>query len=135
MLLIIAFINNAININGYKAKNPKPALLVVDEVYLFIDKDNPDVLIFLSQMSKRIRKRNGGEWITTQNPSDFIAGEDILRYTRALIENVQYAFIHSLKPNDANAVVEMYKTPQIQLQMWKKISSNKMQKDNVWKLM
>ena len=108
MLLIIAFINNAININGYKAKNPKPALLVVDEAHLFIDKDNPDVLIFLSQMSKRIRKRNGGVWITTQNPSDFIAGEDILRYTRALIENVQYTFIHSLKPNDANAVVAMY---------------------------
>lgn len=108
MLLIIAYINNAININGYQAKKPKPALLVVDEAHLFIDKDNPDVLIFLSQMSKRIRKRNGGVWITTQNPSDFIAGEDILRYTRALIENVQYTFIHSLKPNDANAVVEMY---------------------------
>ncbi len=109
MLLIIAYINNAININGYQSKNPKPALLIVDEAHLFIDKDNPDVLIFLSQMSKRIRKRNGGVWITTQNPSDFIASEDILRYTRALIENVQYTFIHSLKPNDANAVVEMYR--------------------------
>lgn len=107
LLLIVAYIQNAINLNGYSS-NPKQALLVADEAHLFIDANYPDVLIFLSQMSKRIRKRSGGVWITTQNPSDFVVTEDITRYTKALMENTQYTIIQTLKPNDAKTIVEMY---------------------------
>ena len=110
LLLMTAYIENEINKNAYNNQlNKKHALLIVDEAHLFFDHQNTHVLEFLSQTSKRIRKRNGGLILATQNPSDFVATEEIQSLTKAILQNAQYTFAFSSKPQDVKAIADIYK--------------------------
>ena len=110
LLLMTAYIENEINKNAYNNQiNKKHALLIVDEAHLFFDHQNTHVLEFLSQTSKRIRKRNGGLILATQNPSDFVATKEIQSFTKAILQNAQYTFAFSSKPQDVKAIADIYK--------------------------
>lgn len=123
LLLMTAYIENEINKNAYNNKDHmKHALLIVDEAHLFFDEENTNVLKFLSQTSKRIRKRNGALIIATQNPTDFLATAEIQNLTKAILQNAQYTFSFTSKPQDVKVIADIYKVAGDQLteneKMW-----------------
>ncbi|MBO6041603.1 DUF853 family protein [bacterium] len=116
LLLMTAYIENEINKNAYNNKDHmKHALLIVDEAHLFFDEENTNVLKFLSQTSKRIRKRNGALIIATQNPTDFLATAEIQNLTKAILQNAQYTFSFTSKPQDVKVIADIYKVAGDQL--------------------
>ena len=59
---------------------------------------------------KRIRKRNGGIIIISQNPDDFVSNENVAKKTKAILNNTQYSFFFNLSPNNVKDVTKMYKS-------------------------
>ena len=83
-------------------------LLVIDEFHYFIDEDNPTLLKYFGQMSRRLRKYNTGLIISTQNPSDLTSSAGVLRHATALFGNCQYQITGMLKDNDIEAIKKIY---------------------------
>ncbi|MDC4163045.1 ATP-binding protein [Mycoplasma sp. T363T] len=111
MLLMLNFIQQAINKNNQLSKNDKKQIrIIVDEAHLLIDKDNQNGLNFIFQMVKKIRKYNGSIIIITQNPNDFLGDESIVKKTTAIINNAQYSFIMKLSPKDVDSINRLYES-------------------------
>lgn len=75
-------------------------MLLLDEAHLLIDANFPQPLHFLSQLTKRIRKYQGGIIFTTQNINDFVGDKTIKKYSEAIINNCQYSAIFKMKNKD-----------------------------------
>lgn len=67
-------------------------LLVVDEAYLLVDPEAPQALIFLRNVSKRIRKYEGGLLVITHSVVDLL-DESVKRHGQAIIDNSCFKFI------------------------------------------
>ena len=67
-------------------------LFGVDEGYLFVDPENPDLMKFLRNISKRARKYEGGLMFITHSVVD-ILDPAVKRYGQAIIDNACYKFI------------------------------------------
>lgn len=106
LFLILAFVQNIVRLNN---DSNKEIIIAIDEAHLLIDKDNPVALNFMFQMVKRIRKRNGGIIIITQNPDDFVGTEEIRKKTTAMINNTQYMFLLNMSPKNLIDISEMFK--------------------------
>lgn len=65
--------------------------IYADEVHLLMSKDLPEVMIFLRQLIKVIRKYNGGLTTSTQDIAD-VTHPDIALYGEALLNNSNYKF-------------------------------------------
>ncbi len=100
---------NNIYENNKNSKNEKWSSLIIDEAHLLMNKNNIDSLEWISQVTKRIRKRNGSLFIITQNISDFIGDDSISHISSRIINNCTYSLIGQLKSNDLNELSEMYK--------------------------
>ena len=107
LFLSLNYIQNEIRDNDYSKDS---IIIVIDEAHLLIDESNPVALDFVYQMVKRIRKRNGGIIIISQNPDDFISNENVSKKTKAILNNTQYSFFFNLSPNNVKDVTEMYKS-------------------------
>ncbi len=92
------------------SKVKKWTSLIIDEAHLLMNKNNINSLEWISQVTKRIRKRNGSVFIITQNMSDFIGDADIKHISTKIINNCSYSLIGSLKPNDLKELEEMYES-------------------------
>ena len=82
-------------------KNKKQnMLIVVDEFHYFIDEENPTLLKYFGQMSRRLRKYNAGIVVATQQPTDLTSSLGVLRHASSLFGNCQYQITGMLKDND-----------------------------------
>lgn len=67
-------------------------LLVVDEAYLMVDPEVPQSLIFLRNISKRIRKYEGGLIVISHALVDFLDPE-VKRHGQAIMDNSCFKFL------------------------------------------
>lgn len=67
-------------------------LLGVDEAYLMVDPDVPQSIVFLRNMSKRMRKYNGGLMVITHSVVDLL-DQAVKRFGQAIIDNACYKLI------------------------------------------
>ncbi len=112
LFLLINFLDNELKKN--KLFNEKYSLnnwinIVIDEAHLLMNKNNLITLNYISQLTKRIRKYNGILILITQNISDLLADKTIELQTSAIINNMQYMFIHHLSTKDVNDLNNIFK--------------------------
>ncbi|MCC8027686.1 MAG: ATP-binding protein [Clostridium sp.] len=74
------------------ANRNEKVLFGIDEGYLFVDPDYPDLMKFLRNISKRARKYEGGLMFITHSCVD-VLDESVKRYGQAIIDNACYKFI------------------------------------------
>lgn len=82
--------------------------LIIDEAHLLMNKNNIDSLEWISQVTKRIRKRNGSIFIISQNVSDFLGDQQVKHISSKIINNCTYSLIGQLKPSDVSDLDDMY---------------------------
>ena len=75
------------------SKDRKQRILFgVDEGYLVVDPDYPDIMKYLRNMSKRLRKYEGGILFITHSVVD-VLDPAVKRFGQAIIDNACYKFI------------------------------------------
>lgn len=72
-------------------------VLMVDEAHVLLGDKNALGAEFLSQVQRRARKYNTGTMIITQQPSDFVANEQILMHGKAIFDNASYYLVMGLR--------------------------------------
>ncbi len=100
--------NNKLNKN-LPNEHKKWITLAIDEAHLLMNSKNKTSLEWITQATKRIRKRNGSIYIITQNLSDFLGDGEIRHLSSKIINNCTYSFIGALKPQDLSEYLELYK--------------------------
>ena len=106
MFLILKFLESVIKNNKEMQKDQK-ITIAIDEAHLLIDKDFPVALDFIYQMSKRIRKYNGGLIVITQNINDFVGDKSIIKKSTGIINNCQYMLLFQLNSGDVKALNQL----------------------------
>jgi len=118
MLLVMNFLNRELINNYMEVRNSKDStkkvkhmLVFADEAHVFIDSQNPIALVNFKDMSKRCRKYAASFMLATQNIDDFLGKtEETKSLATAIINNMQYTTFLGLKPNDLNAVKDLFKS-------------------------
>lgn len=82
-------------------------LLIVDEAYLMVDPKVPQSLMFLRNVSKRIRKYEGGLGVISHSVVDFLH-EEIRRYGQALMDNPTYKFLMGTDGKNLQELANLY---------------------------
>lgn len=111
MLNVLTFLNQEIASNKRKNthnKDKKNIQIIVDEFHHFIDEENPTLLKYFGQLSRRLRKYKAGLIILTQSPSDISMKNTVLRHASAIFNNCQYQITGMLKDDDLAAVEKLY---------------------------
>lgn len=67
-------------------------IIIVDEAYLIVDPETPQALIFLRNVSKRIRKYEGGLMVITHSVVDLL-DQSVKRHGQAIIDNSCFKLI------------------------------------------
>lgn len=106
LFLALSYLQKEIRFN---TKDDPSVMIVLDEAHILINEENPIGLDFVYQMVKRIRKRNGGIMIISQNPNDFMSNDKVAKKTKAIINNTQYSFFFNMSPSNIEDVTNMYK--------------------------
>lgn len=81
-------------------------ILVVDEGYLFVDPDFPDLMKFLRNISKRARKYEGCLMFITQSIEDIISPA-VRRHGQAILDNACYKLIMGTDGKNLKDTVEL----------------------------
>ena len=82
-------------------------IFVVDEGYLFVDPENPDLMKFFRNISKRDRKYEGGLMFITHSCVD-IMDESVKRYGQALMDNACYKFLMGCDGKNLKDTTELF---------------------------
>ncbi|QVK09456.1 Mbov_0397 family ICE element conjugal transfer ATPase [Mycoplasma mycoides] len=109
LFVLLSFIQNKIFNNAIEFANTN-TVLVIDELHMYIDPNNPATLDFVYSMTKTVRKFNAGMILCTQNPSDFLGSSMVTKKAEAILQNCQYAKFFGLKQKDLEAVIDMFKS-------------------------
>lgn len=104
MFLVLQYLNNIVLNN--RVDNARYINIVVDEAHLLIKPQYLQVVEFLTEMYKRIRKYNGMMTLITQNVSDFYKPE-IKSYSENMINNAFYIIAHTIKPQEVPMLNEL----------------------------
>jgi type IV secretory pathway VirB4 component len=72
-------------------------VMMVDEAHVLLGDKNALGAEFLAQVQRRARKYNTGTILITQQPSDFVANEQILMHGKAIFDNASYYLVMGLK--------------------------------------
>lgn len=91
-------------------------LLPVDECYLLIDPETPQALQFLRNVSKRIRKYEGGLMPISQNVVDFL-DPAVKRYGQALLDNPCYKLLMGQGEKDLEALTKLMHLSEAEIEM------------------
>ena len=111
MINVLTFLNQEIATNKRKnvfRKDKKNIMIVVDEFHHFVDEENPTLLKYFGQMSRRLRKYSAGLVILTQSPDEITNKNSILRHASGIFNNCQYQCTGMLKDDDLTAVEKIY---------------------------
>ena len=72
-------------------------VMMVDEAHVLLGDNNKLGAEFLAQVQRRARKYNTGTILFTQQPSDFVANQEILMHGKAIFDNASYYLVMGLK--------------------------------------
>ena len=72
-------------------------VMMVDEAHVLLGDQNVLGAEFLAQIQRRARKYNTGTILITQQPSDFVASQQILMHGKAIFDNASYYLVMGLK--------------------------------------
>jgi DNA helicase HerA-like ATPase len=72
-------------------------VMMVDEAHVLLGDRNALGAEFLAQVQRRARKYNTGTILITQQPSDFVANEQILMHGKAIFDNASYYLVMGLR--------------------------------------
>lgn len=89
------------------ANRTERVLFGVDEGYLFVDPDYPDMMKYLRNISKRARKYEGGLMFITHSVVD-ILDPAVKRYGQAIIDNACYKFIMGTDGKNLKETQELF---------------------------
>jgi len=90
------------------ANRQEKCLFVVDEGYLFVDDEYPDMMKFLRNISKRARKYEGGLLFITHSIVD-ILDPAVKRYGQAIIDNACYKLLMGTDGKNLRETQELFK--------------------------
>lgn len=90
------------------ANRQEKAVLACDEVYLLVDPDIPQSLIFLRNAMKRARKYEVAIWVITQDVEDLL-GDKVKMYGQELLDNPTYKLLMGIDGANLEKVVSLYK--------------------------
>lgn len=82
-------------------------IFVVDEGYLTVDPENPDLMKFFRNISKRDRKYEGGLMFITHSCVD-IMDKSVQRYGQALMDNACYKFLMGCDGKNLKDTTELF---------------------------
>ena len=85
----------------------KRVIFVVDEGYLTVDPENPDLMKFFRNISKRDRKYEGGLMFITHSCVD-IMDDSVKRYGQALMDNACYKFLMGCDGKNLKDTTELF---------------------------
>lgn len=102
--------------NEISKNRTEKVILAVDECYLLIDPEIPQSLQFLRNVSKRIRKYEGGLMVISQNVVDFI-DPSVKRYGQALLDNPCYKLLMGQGENDLDALTKLMKFSEAEIEL------------------
>jgi conjugal transfer ATP-binding protein TraC len=112
IFIILQKIENEIQRNylkNIKNKEENKFVILIDEVHLLISSNRKETLLFIYQLTKRIRKYNGSIILITQNLSDFFASEETKEFSNAIIKNCNYSAFFQLHSGDVNDLEKLSK--------------------------
>jgi len=89
------------------ADRSERVLFGVDEGYLFVDPEYPDMMLYLRNISKRARKYEGGLMFITHSVVD-ILDPAVKRYGQAIIDNACYKFIMGTDGKNLKETQELF---------------------------
>lgn len=89
------------------ANRQEKCLFAVDEGYLFVDDEYPDMMKFLRNISKRARKYEGGLLFITHSVVD-ILDPAVKRYGQAIIDNACYKFLMGTDGKNLRETQELF---------------------------
>ncbi len=102
--MVLQFLNNIVLNN--RIDNSRYINIIIDEAHLLIDPKYIQVVQFVTEMFKRIRKYNGMMTLITQNVTDFYKPE-IKQYSINLINNAFFILAHSIKSQEVPMLNEL----------------------------
>lgn len=79
----------------------------VDEGYLFVDKDFPELMKYMRNISKRDRKYEGGLWFITHSVTD-VLDPAVKLYGQAIIDNSCYKFLMGCDGKNLEETKELF---------------------------
>lgn len=80
-------------------------IICFDEMHLFLDDRNPEILKMISGMVRRARKYHTGIWCATQSLKDFEATSSAnSKEFAGIINNCQYKFYGSLEQKEIDMI-------------------------------
>jgi type IV secretory pathway VirB4 component len=82
-------------------------VILIDEAHLLINQK--DTLLFIYQLTKRIRKYNGSIVVITQNLSDFFANKETKEFSLSIIKNCNYSALFKATSGDVNDLAKLLK--------------------------
>jgi len=94
-------------------------LLACDEGYLIADPEIPEALKYLRNISKRIRKYNGGLMFITHNTVD-LNNDKLRAFGQALLDNPCFKLIFGLGENDLAALTKIMHLSEAEFDMLSK---------------
>lgn len=109
IISLLTYLNSVIianKIQNTKLKKHKNVILAVDEFHIFAE--YPEVLMFLSQLCRRVRKYSGAFIFATQSIQDLLGNDEVVKYARAIFNNCQYQMIGKLKEDDFLAYKNLF---------------------------
>ncbi|WGI36294.1 Mbov_0397 family ICE element conjugal transfer ATPase [Mesomycoplasma lagogenitalium] len=104
--LILYQINGKIMSNHFI--NNKKSLLVFDELHKFMGEKHTEILDFVFDSAKTIRKFQGSLVLATQNPTDLGITQAISNKTSGILKNIQYKFFFNLPGEDIKLINNIY---------------------------
>ncbi|MCU4706972.1 type IV secretory system conjugative DNA transfer family protein, partial [Mycoplasma sp. CSL7503-lung] len=99
----LKIINTKISINSIN-KSYFKTVLFIDEAHFALKDNTPELMEFLIDTTKTIRKYNGSIILATQNVVD------ISQNASKILANIQYSFFFNAKQLDLDSIKELYKT-------------------------
>lgn len=110
ILNLLTFLNNEIiGKNDVNVAVKHPVMIVADEFHNFINDDNPAIIKYFDQMTRRLRKYHASLVLASQSPQDLVSSDLKTRNATAIFNNCQYNMVGMLKSNDLEAIEKIYK--------------------------
>lgn len=106
IFIVLQFLNDIV-LNNRK-EDHRYINIIIDEAHLLIDEKYLQVVAFMTEMYKRIRKYNGMMTLITQNIGDFYKPA-IVQYSTALINNAFFILLHTIKDTEIEAMDTLLK--------------------------
>lgn len=107
LFVLLSFLSNQVYKN-FATTPHQNTVIVIDELHKYIGTRTQTTLDFVFDMTKTVRKFNGGMLLCTQNPGDFINASAVADRAKSILGNCQYAKFFGLRQIDLDATCQLF---------------------------